>query len=184
MFRSASLFIGTSFTVAVFTIFATSNVDSIVGIPHKIYSMQRILIHIKSRSLCLMCPSAPRVCSEPGGQILVLSLLLEHSHTLASPAFCSLAVTVSHGGREHWLDVFWIYLSDQDSVMYLGICETKLLDWVQFSMFRYFPDFSELSKHLLYAWYHIRIWQVSLQLSCGHTCQIWMWFKVSNIYFY
>ena len=34
MFRSASLFIGTSFTVAVFTIFATSNVDSIVGIPH------------------------------------------------------------------------------------------------------------------------------------------------------
>ena len=28
------------------------NVDSIVGIPHKIYSMQRILIHIKSRSFC------------------------------------------------------------------------------------------------------------------------------------
>ena len=35
MFRSASLFIGTSFTVPVFTVFATSNVDSIVGIPHK-----------------------------------------------------------------------------------------------------------------------------------------------------
>ena len=31
MFRSASFFIGTSFTVAVFTIYATSNVDSIVG---------------------------------------------------------------------------------------------------------------------------------------------------------
>ena len=77
MFRSASLFIGTSFTVAVFTIFVTSNVDSIVGIPHKIYSMQRILIHIKSRSLCYMCPSAPRVCSEPGGQKPVLSLSLD-----------------------------------------------------------------------------------------------------------
>ena len=51
MFRSTSLFIGTSFTVAVFTIFATSNVDSIVGVPHKIYSMQRILIHIKNRPL-------------------------------------------------------------------------------------------------------------------------------------
>ena len=48
MFRSASLFIGTSFTVVVFTIFATSNVDSIVGIDNKIYSMQRILIHIKA----------------------------------------------------------------------------------------------------------------------------------------
>ena len=52
MFRSASLFIGTSSTVAVFTTLATSNVDSIVGIPHKIYSMQRILNHIKNRSLC------------------------------------------------------------------------------------------------------------------------------------
>ena len=52
MFRSASLCIGTSFTVAIFTIFATSNVDSIVGIPHKIYLMQWILIHIKSQSLC------------------------------------------------------------------------------------------------------------------------------------
>ena len=77
MFRSASLFIGTSFTVAVFTIFATLNVDSIVGISHKIYSMQKNLIHIKSRSLCWMCPSAPRVCSEPGGQKTVLSLSLD-----------------------------------------------------------------------------------------------------------
>ena len=52
MFRSASLFIGTSFTVAVFTIFATSNVNSIVGIPHKIYLMQRILFpHKKPISL-------------------------------------------------------------------------------------------------------------------------------------
>ena len=41
MFRSASLFIGTSFTAAVFTIFATSYVDSIVGIPYKKYSMQK-----------------------------------------------------------------------------------------------------------------------------------------------
>ena len=55
MFRSASLFIGTSFTVTVFTIFATSNVDSIVGIPHKIYSMQS-LIHIKKPISLLNVP--------------------------------------------------------------------------------------------------------------------------------
>ena len=48
MFRCASLSIGTFFTVAVFTIFATSNVDLVVGIPHKMYTMQRILIHIKA----------------------------------------------------------------------------------------------------------------------------------------
>ena len=54
MFRSAS-FIGTFFT-AVFTIFATSNVDSIVSIPHKIYSMQRISIHIKKLMSLLNVP--------------------------------------------------------------------------------------------------------------------------------
>ena len=31
--------------------------------------------------------------------------------------------------------------------------------------------------------YHVYIWQVSPQLSCGDTCQIWMWFKESNSYF-
>ena len=31
--------------------------------------------------------------------------------------------------------------------------------------------------------YHVHIWQVSLQLSCGDTCQIWMTFKEYNRYF-
>ena len=100
MFRIVSLFIGTSFTVAVFTIFATSNVDSILGIPHKIYLMQRILIHMKSRSLCWICPSAPRVCSEPGGQKPVLSLSLDRIGARAS------AVTVMIKSRI-------IYLMDE-----------------------------------------------------------------------
>ena len=30
--------------------------------------------------------------------------------------------------------------------------------------------------------YHVYIWQVSPQLSCGDTCQIWMWFKEYNRY--
>ena len=53
----------------------------------------------------------------------------------------------------------------------------------QFSPLRYFPDFSALSKHTLDTEYHVCIWQVSPQLSCGDTCQIWMWFKGSNSYF-
>ena len=32
--------------------------------------------------------------------------------------------------------------------------------------------------------YHVYIWQVSPQLSCGDSCQIWMWFKGSNSYIY
>ena len=40
-----------------------------------------------------------------------------------------------------------------------------------------------LSKQMLGIEYQIYIWQVSLQLSCSDTCQIWMWFKESNMYF-
>ena len=51
----------------------------------------------------------------------------------------------------------------------------------QLSPFRYFPNFSELSKYWLPMECHIHTWQMSPQLSCGDICQIWMWFKNSNI---
>ena len=54
----------------------------------------------------------------------------------------------------------------------------------QFSPFRYFPTFSEWWKQWLPEWYQVHIWQVSPQLSCGDTWQIWTWLKVSNLYFY
>ena len=47
----------------------------------------------------------------------------------------------------------------------------------------FFLNFSLLSKHILTVKYRIYIWQVSPQLSCGDTCQIWMWFDESNMYF-
>ena len=53
----------------------------------------------------------------------------------------------------------------------------------QFSPFRYFPHFPLLSKQTLAIEYRVHIWQVSPQLSCGDTCQIWMWFGESNRYF-
>ena len=46
-----------------------------------------------------------------------------------------------------------------------------------------FFQFLELTKHWLPTKYHIHIWQVSPQLSCGYTDQIYMWFNGSNIYF-
>ena len=54
----------------------------------------------------------------------------------------------------------------------------------QFPPFRYFPIFSALSNHTLAIEYHVYIWQVSPQLSCGDTCQIWMWFEESNMCFW
>ena len=53
----------------------------------------------------------------------------------------------------------------------------------QFSPFRYFPHFPLFSKEMLAIEYHVYIWQVSPQLSCGDTCQTWMWFRESNRYF-
>ena len=44
------------------------------------------------------------------------------------------------------------------------------------SPFRYFPYILPLSKHWLHFEYHVHIWQVSPQLSCGDTCQIWTWY--------
>ena len=42
----------------------------------------------------------------------------------------------------------------------------------QFPAFPYFPNFSVLSKHMLVIEYHVCIWQVLPQISCGGTCQI------------
>ena len=46
-----------------------------------------------------------------------------------------------------------------------------------------FSIFPLLSKQTLAIEYHVYIWQVLPQLSCGDTCQIWMWFRESNRYF-
>ena len=54
----------------------------------------------------------------------------------------------------------------------------------QFPPFCYFPIFfSALPNPTLAIEYHVYIWQVSPQLSCVDTCQIWMWFEESNMYF-
>ena len=62
-----------------------------------------------------------------------------------------------------------------------------VLEWGLLSQvcpFRYFSIFSEWWKQWLPEWYQVHIWQVSPQLSCGDTWQIWTWLKVSNLYFY
>ena len=46
-----------------------------------------------------------------------------------------------------------------------------------------FSTFSVIVKKALDIEYRVYIWQVSPQLSCGDTCQIWMWFRESNRYF-
>ena len=46
-----------------------------------------------------------------------------------------------------------------------------------------FFEFSALLKYTLTMANQIHICQVLAQLSCGDTCQIWMWFSESNSYF-
>ena len=50
----------------------------------------------------------------------------------------------------------------------------------QFTPFHYWPHFSVLFT----SGYHVYIWQVLTQLCCCDTCQIWMWFKVFDGYFW
>ena len=45
----------------------------------------------------------------------------------------------------------------------------------QLPPFRYFPHFLTSPKHTLAIGYHVDIWRVSPQLSCGDTCQKVMW---------
>ena len=53
----------------------------------------------------------------------------------------------------------------------------------QFPPFLYFPIFFTIEKYTLSVEYHVCIWQVSSQLSCGDSCQTWMWFNESNKHF-
>ena len=43
--------------------------------------------------------------------------------------------------------------------------------------------FFRIIKALFTCVYHLHIWQVSLQLSCSDTCQIWLWFNRSIKYY-
>ena len=44
-----------------------------------------------------------------------------------------------------------------------------------------FSEFFDIvKKHTLAIKYHFHIWQVSVQLSCADTYQIWMWFNECN----
>ena len=43
-----------------------------------------------------------------------------------------------------------------------------------------FSEFFIIIKTHVWYWISRYIWQVSPQLSCGDTCQIWMWFRECN----
>ena len=47
---------------------------------------------------------------------------------------------------------------------------------------RYFPNFTASFKHTLVVACQVYIWQLSPQLGCGDTSQIWISFNESNIY--
>ena len=53
----------------------------------------------------------------------------------------------------------------------------------QYISFCHFSDLSSLSRHWTSIDHSLFIWHVSPQLSCGDTCQIWMWFKYLTSHF-
>ena len=79
------------------------------------------------------------------------------------------------------LNWFSFYLQNRmQFVDFDGTLSTTVQGWgllSKFPPFRYFPNFSTSPKYMLAIGCHFHIWQVSPQLSCGDTCQIWIWFE-------
>ena len=74
----------------------------------------------------------------------------------------------------NWIDYFENVVYILWAILSLSQCVKRL---AQIPPFPYFLKFSALSKQTLAIEYNVYIWQVSPQLSCGDTCQIWMEFE-------
>ena len=72
----------------------------------------------------------------------------------------------------HFFQPECVYPSGAETGIFQGWGVTKPI-----SSMPLYSEFLALPKHTLDTEYHINIWQVSPQLNCGDTCQIWMWFK-------
>ena len=58
--------------------------------------------------------------------------------------------------------------------------QKKAQEWGYYAIFVFSINltfFQNHKKRHLPIEYHVHIWQVSPQLGCGDTCQIWMWFE-------
>ena len=68
-------------------------------------------------------------------------------------------------------------LKDMGKMAWVGLLS-------QFPLFRYSRNFSTFWRHASAIENNTFIWQVFPQFCCGYTCQIWMWFKASDRYFW
>ena len=110
--------------------------------------------------------SYPGYFLEPHWLSMVLPIISRV--TLTSMGLCTAAIEV------------WCVIS-----CYVELCSNGT--WLRWGYWTNFHHsliilflFTKLMKYSLPVTYHIHIWQVSPQLSCGGTCQIWMWLKGFN----
>ena len=80
-----------------------------------------------------------------------------------------------NGKDNHWQINWLIQIMRNVRVMAWGLLNLRSLisPWAKFSI----PP-----KYLLDSLHRIHIRQVSPQLSCGDTCQIWMWYSIANLF--
>ena len=70
------------------------------------------------------------------------------------------------------------FVQYRSEVLFPGVGVTKPISSVPL-----FSEFSSNVKTNVSYRYHVYIWQVSPQLSCVDTCQLWMWFEEAKMYF-
>ena len=82
---------------------------------------------------------------------------------------------IIHCRRKHWYRI-WVKLPG----ITMNCLQTNLAHptgGLESKTIPLFSQFFIITKQWVPTEYHIHIWQVSLQLCCSDTCQIWLWFK-------
>ena len=76
----------------------------------------------------------------------------------------------------------WCFPSAWDPIVPLGAPHNKATPVLGSGSLKPCGWILNFVKYLLHPLNHIHIWQVSLQLSCSDTCQIWMWYWIGKQY--
>ena len=114
------------------------------------------------------------ICSRPNSDWMILTKFCtwHHSCVLVSYAKMCYYGKIKNELQDKFplrLDL-WVKNREWNDPLGWGLLNT-------YPLFRYFLNFSPSSKCWLPVEYHVHIWQVSPQLSCSDTHQIWKWFK-------
>ena len=103
-------------------------------------------------------------------QTTISDLMWELVFKFSRLVYCSLNIMFRNS-----LSLNGILIVCQSTSLEWGVLKVWLIDSLPWM-------FIILQKHMVFPFNHIHNWQVSPQLSCGDTCQIWMWYATGKYF--